>query len=131
MKEAKWSLYEKKHFDGLFDNIQQLVRDLVELFPAVVPLQRSICEEEATELQEAAAVCSFRDIAKQQDKWLEEAFTTLGTQRVSEQRVCANVVAALTRRKAVANSTTNNHNSKIANKVSGNQTIQGGQTISL
>lgn len=61
-------------------------RDLVELLPAVVPLQRSLCQREAKNLKAVAGFSSFADIIREQDGWLEEAVAKLGTQKMCRTR---------------------------------------------
>ena len=83
LKKTKWSIYEKEHLDKLVGDIQQLVDNLVDLFPATIPLPKTLCDEEAVEMQKETALPALRKIAAIQDKPLEEAIARLTTRGVS------------------------------------------------
>lgn len=86
LKKTKWSLYEKEHLDKLLNDIQQLVKDLVELFPAIVPFEKSLCNQEATEMQNETSLPSLQENAAMHDKLLEEAIAKLDKHKVSDPR---------------------------------------------
>lgn len=50
-QKAKWALYEEKQFKRLIKDIDPLVRDLVELFPATKAQERQLSLEDAQEIQ--------------------------------------------------------------------------------
>jgi hypothetical protein len=54
-QKAKWALYEEKQFKRLIEDIEPLVKDLVELFPATKAQERQLSLEEAKELQASPA----------------------------------------------------------------------------
>jgi len=67
-QKAKWVLYEEKHFRRLIEDVTDLVNGLVELFPVAQASQRAI---EASELGTDENLLALRDIATDQDKYLE------------------------------------------------------------
>jgi len=71
-QKVKWALYEEKHFRRLIDDITELVNSLVDLFPALQTMQRELCVYEVSEFGDGGLPV-LKDIAKDQDKELEEA----------------------------------------------------------
>lgn len=74
-QKAKWALYQEKQFRRLIEDITELLDDLVELFPASQQSQRDLCDLEVSNIGETKATSALREIAADQDKLLEEAFT--------------------------------------------------------
>jgi hypothetical protein len=79
VKKTKWSLFSREKFIGLVDNIQKLIDDLENVFPAKtrVSKEQILCEQEASELREEKALPELQDIALKQDARLAEAIAKL------------------------------------------------------
>ena len=75
VRKAKWSLFSKEKFSELVDNIQKLIDDLENVFPAEsrAGKEESLCEQEAKELCDEKALPKFQDIALKQDARLAAA----------------------------------------------------------
>ena len=82
-KKAKWALYEKAHFNRLIAKLQELVNDVFELFPAAKPQQLGLCDQEAAETQNKAALSMLKKMAAKDDKPLEQAIARLAAHKVS------------------------------------------------
>jgi Prion-inhibition and propagation/SesB domain on fungal death-pathway protein len=72
-QKARWALYEEKHFRRLIEDVTDLISGLVELFPASKALQQKLCETEACTLGANESLSVLREIAAEQDKFLEAA----------------------------------------------------------
>lgn len=72
-QKVKWALYEEKHFRRLIEDVTELISSLVELFPSSQPLQQKLCETEACTFGANESLQVLRDIAAEQDKFLEAA----------------------------------------------------------
>ena len=79
MTKAKWSLFSKDKFVELVGNIQSLVDDLVDLFPAEIriSIEENLCEQEARELRDEKALPTLQTLALTQDVRLAEAIAKL------------------------------------------------------
>ncbi|KAG9511495.1 hypothetical protein KCV07_g10133, partial [Aureobasidium melanogenum] len=111
--KAKWALYEEKHFRKLIEDISSTIDGLIGLVPSAVPLQRRLCDQEAADLVTQETRQILRDIAAEQDKFLETAIArTVGGQL------------------HMVNNWRNSDNTRIATQVA-SQTIYGGQTFNL
>jgi Skp family chaperone for outer membrane proteins len=74
-QKAKWALYQEKHFRRLIEDINELVNDLDDLFPAAQQSQRDLCDIEVSTIGEGEGISVLREIAAAQDKLLEQAIT--------------------------------------------------------
>jgi hypothetical protein len=74
-QRAKWALYQEKHFRRLIEDINELVNDLDDLFPAAQQPQRDLCDIEVSTIGEGEGISILREIAAAQDKLLEQAIT--------------------------------------------------------
>jgi len=81
-KKAKWAVYERDHFKSLVGNVDTLVRDLAELFPATQSAQKTLCNQEAEEFRDVKALATLKDIADAHDALLAEALAKLAGQSV-------------------------------------------------
>lgn len=77
--KAKWSLFSKEKFVELVGNIQSLIDDLVNLFPAEtrVSMEQSLCDQEARQLRDEKALPTLQTLALTQDVRLAEAIAKL------------------------------------------------------
>jgi hypothetical protein len=77
--KAKWSLFSKDKFIELVGNIQSLIDDLVNLFPAEtrVIMEQNLCDQEARELRDEKALPTLQTLALTQDIRLAEAIAKL------------------------------------------------------
>jgi hypothetical protein len=77
--KAKWSLFSKDKFVELVGNIQSLVDDLVDLFPAEIriSMEENLCEQEARELRDEKALPTLQTLALTQDVRLADAIAKL------------------------------------------------------
>jgi hypothetical protein len=77
--KTKWSLFSREKLIELVDNIQRLIDDLENVFPAEIMVSKAakLCEEEASELRNEKALPKLQDIALKQDTLLAEAITKL------------------------------------------------------
>jgi hypothetical protein len=77
--KTKWSLFSKDKFIELVGNIQSLIDDLVNLFPAEtrVSMEQSLCDQEARELDGEKALPTLQALALTQDVRLAEAIAKL------------------------------------------------------
>jgi cob(I)alamin adenosyltransferase len=66
-------LYEEKHYRRSTDDVTELISSLVELFPASQALQQNLCQTEAYTIGANESLPVFREIAAEQDKFLEAA----------------------------------------------------------
>lgn len=69
-KKAVWSLYEKKRFDTMIEEVTGFVSDLVELFPAAQADQRALCKTEVSEVSETQDLVILNAVACEDDKML-------------------------------------------------------------
>ena len=78
-KKTKWSLLSSEKFMELVDNIQKLIDDLEDVFPAEtrVSKERNLCEQEASELREEKALPELQKIALTQVALLAAAIAKL------------------------------------------------------
>jgi hypothetical protein len=78
-KKAKWSLFSREKFVELVDNIQKLIDDLENVFPAETRIikEADLCEQEAAELHKERALPELQKIALTQDAPLAEAIAKL------------------------------------------------------
>jgi hypothetical protein len=78
-KKVKWSLFSRERFIELVDNIQKLIDDLENVFPAEarVSKEADLCQQEASELRDEKALLELRMIALKQDTPLAEAIGKL------------------------------------------------------
>lgn len=90
-QKAKWAVYEKDHFNSLVANVDTLVHDLVELFPATQSVQETLCDREAEDFRDVEALTTLKDIAKAHDTLLANALAKLGGQSVSCPKVLYNI----------------------------------------
>jgi hypothetical protein len=129
-KKTKWALYKRDHLTELINNLQILVNDLIELFPAALNKQRELCDEEADELREEADLPLLRTVAEERDLPLAEALDRLAKRGVRTSLRKSNVPAADSEQATAATYiTTRNENSHIRNQVTGTQNISGGMTF--
>ena len=73
IKKTKWALYEKRKFDGMINDINGFVNDLVELFPASVETQRLLCGTEISSIKDTEDLLLLKDVASQDDTILKES----------------------------------------------------------
>ncbi|PYI26439.1 hypothetical protein BP00DRAFT_430361 [Aspergillus indologenus CBS 114.80] len=67
------TLYEEKNFTRLIEDINELVNDLVELFPGIEAAQRKLAEEEVSEMKSIkGALPILKEVAADQDNLLTE-----------------------------------------------------------
>ncbi|RAH79096.1 hypothetical protein BO86DRAFT_367342 [Aspergillus japonicus CBS 114.51] len=67
------TLYEEKNFTRLIEDINELVNDLVELFPGIEDAQRKLAEEEVSEMKSIkGALPILKEVAADQDNLLTE-----------------------------------------------------------
>ena len=128
-KKAKWALYKREDLNDLVKNLQSLVNDLVELFPAAAVQQRDLCNEEAEELGDEAELPLLKTVAQELDLPLAEAIDRLEKRSVgifSREGVGS---LADGKQAAATYYTTKNVNSHIRNQVTGTQNITGGMTF--
>ncbi|KJY02432.1 small s protein [Zymoseptoria brevis] len=114
VQKAKWALYKKRDLDRLVDDIQQLIGDLVVLFPIMSPTQAQLCDHEAAQLRDETALPRLKELAAHQDATLGDALDRLSPITMTASHTWNNL-----------------DNTKVVNQVAGNQTVHGGQTISL
>lgn len=86
-QKAKWALYEEKQFKRLIEDIDPLVRDLVDLFPATKALERQLSHEEARELQQESerGVAMLQEANEGEDELLKESVTELMVRQFKHQ----------------------------------------------
>ncbi|KAG9200845.1 hypothetical protein G6514_006553 [Epicoccum nigrum] len=72
-QKAKWALYQEKSFRRLIEDINELVDDLVGLFPAVQQNQRELCDTEVSAIGGGEGLLILKGIAAAQDRLLEQA----------------------------------------------------------
>lgn len=74
-KKASWALHEEKSFNRLIEDIGPLVRDLVEMFPAVKEQQQQLSVEDAQELRTEKAIGTLQEANEGpgEDELLREA----------------------------------------------------------
>ena len=72
-QKAKWALYQEKYFRRLIEDINELVDNLVELFPAVQQHQRELCDTEVSAIGDGEGLSILKEIAAAQDHSLEQA----------------------------------------------------------
>jgi len=72
-RKVKWALYDEKHFNALIQDIANLVKDLVQLFPAAHEEQRRLCRSEVSEINSRDALLALKNIVANQDKELKQA----------------------------------------------------------
>jgi hypothetical protein len=72
-QKAKWALYQEKSFQRLIEDTNELVDDLVGLFPAVQQNQRELCDTEVSAIGDGEGLSTLKEIAAAQDRLLEQA----------------------------------------------------------
>ncbi|KAI2780572.1 hypothetical protein F4815DRAFT_445164 [Daldinia loculata] len=72
-QKASWALYEEKYFKRLIEDLEPLVKDLVEMFPAVKEQQRQLSIEEAQELQAERGINALQEANDGEDELLRES----------------------------------------------------------
>ncbi|KAK4900524.1 hypothetical protein LTR27_002240 [Elasticomyces elasticus] len=128
-KKIKWAIYKKDHFRGLANDIEKLVQDLVELFPATQQVQRKLCDQEAAILRDSGALSTLLDIAKASDIPLAEAIARLAEQNVRFLPQLQSPQLTVSQATPTRGMIYNYDNTKVMNQVNGHQNI-GSQTIS-
>jgi hypothetical protein len=128
-KKAKWALYKRQDLNDLVKNLQSLVNDLIELFPAVTVQQRDLCDEEAEELSNEAELPLLKKVAEELDLPLAEAIDRLEKRSVGIHSRKGVGLIADGKQAAATYYTTRNVNSHIRNQVTGTQNITGGMTF--
>ncbi|KAJ9644105.1 hypothetical protein H2199_003973 [Coniosporium tulheliwenetii] len=83
-QKTKWALYEEKHFRRLIEDTTDLVDGLVELFPAAQVAQRNLCEIEVSEMGTDESLSVLKDVAADQDAYLEDAVLKAIERRMSQ-----------------------------------------------
>ncbi|KAM7216895.1 heterokaryon incompatibility protein s [Rhypophila decipiens] len=86
-KKVSWMLHEEKYFTRLIEDIEPLVRDLVDMFPAVQEKQRQLSVQEAEELQADRGVVLLQDSNQGEDELLREAIAQALAGQVKHQFV--------------------------------------------
>lgn len=78
-QKTKWALYEEKQFKRLIEDIDPLVKDLMELFPAKKFQQRQLSLEKAQELQAGSARGAemLQEANEGEDELLQESIPEL------------------------------------------------------
>lgn len=78
-QKAKWALYEETQFKRLIEDLDPLVKELVELFPATKAQQRQLSLEEARELRAGTArgVEILQQANEGEDELLRESMSEL------------------------------------------------------
>ncbi|KAI4858680.1 hypothetical protein F4820DRAFT_441963 [Hypoxylon rubiginosum] len=71
--KASWALFEEKYFNRLIEDVDPLVRDLVEMFPAAKEEQQKLSVEEAQQLQNEQGIATLQDANDGQDDLLRES----------------------------------------------------------
>lgn len=74
-QKAAWALSEEKFFRRLIEDVDPLVRDLVDMFPAAKEQQEKLSIEEAYELQTEKAVTTLQDANEGEDELLQVSLT--------------------------------------------------------
>jgi hypothetical protein len=69
-QRARWALYEKKYFDRLISDVTQLVKGLVQLFPATQQRQSELVVEEVQEMESQPAFTEIESAAEGVDSLL-------------------------------------------------------------
>ncbi len=70
--KVKWALFRKSHFDGLIDDLTELVDALLVTFPAPEESQRQLCAAEVSDIEKGECLEALKQIAHGSDKLLEE-----------------------------------------------------------
>ncbi|KAK4216293.1 heterokaryon incompatibility protein s [Rhypophila decipiens] len=86
-KKVSWVLHEAKYFTRLIEDLEPLVRDLVDMFPAVEEQQRELSVQEAEELQADRGVVLLQDANQGEDELLREAIAQALASQVKHQFV--------------------------------------------
>jgi len=133
-KKAQWALFGKDHFKSLVADVDALVRDLVELFPATVPAQKILCNQEAEEFRDVEALATLKEVAEEHDALLAKALAKLAEHsvcRLTVQYRPSSSVHGLTTQATTHNTWNNRDNTKVLNQIAGDQNLHGGQTFTL
>ncbi|KAF3067070.1 Heterokaryon incompatibility protein s [Daldinia childiae] len=72
-QKASWALCEEKYFKRLIEDLEPLVKDLVEMFPVVKEQQRQLSIEEARELQGERGINALQEANEGEDELLRES----------------------------------------------------------
>ena len=86
-EKAKWALYEEKPFRRLIEDITGLVDGLVELFVATQEVQQRYCDTEVSTLGANNDIPVLKEIAAQQDKFLEDADLKVANHKAGSVRI--------------------------------------------
>ena len=86
-QKARWALYEEKHFKSLIEDIASLVDDLIELFPAVQALPKTLCKAEVAEMAADEYLPTLEAVVKGQDRLLEDAIV----ENISQKAPVSNI----------------------------------------
>lgn len=70
--KIKWALFKKSHFDGLIDDLIELVDALLTTFPAPYEFQRQLCAAEVSDIEKCECLVALKQITHGSDKLLEE-----------------------------------------------------------
>ncbi|KAN0113237.1 Prion-inhibition and propagation domain containing protein [Hyaloscypha variabilis] len=81
--KTKWALHGKKHFEELITKISEIVKDLVELFPATTELQQQICKTEVGQL-DVEDLPALIAVAGEDDEILGEVAEAAGKDAVEQ-----------------------------------------------
>lgn len=84
-------LYEAKYFNRLIEDVEPLVRDLVDMFPAEKEQQQQLSPEEAQELQHEKGVAVLQEVNEGEDELLQEAIEQVIVSEVKRKYI-GNVV---------------------------------------
>lgn len=71
LTKTTWALYEKRRFDALINDITGFVGELVELFPAALNDQESLCKMEVSAIQETQDLALLKVVIGDDDQMLE------------------------------------------------------------
>lgn len=86
-QKASWALHEENQFKRLVEDIDPLVRDLVEMFPAAKDQQRQISLEDARELQAGPerGIEMLKEANRGEDELLQDLIADLMAGQVRHQ----------------------------------------------
>lgn len=70
--KIRWALYEQKKFSRLVEDIDDLVKSLVDLFPAAAPVQQQLCESELFEVTTPGSLSFLKEAISEHDSHLRE-----------------------------------------------------------
>lgn len=87
IQKARWALYEEKQVKRLIEDIDPLVKDLVELFPATKAHERQLSLEEAQELQAGPTrgIEMLQEANEGEDELLQDSITEVMAGQLKHQ----------------------------------------------